>query len=404
MARQPVPLDGVIDLTALGGDFVRDPYPYYAGLRERGPVHPIRLRSGAEGWLIVGHDAVRAAFGDSRLTKDWSKVAPPGVKARPEDALGTHLLRSDPPEHTRLRKLVAKEFTARRIARLEPRVQRITDELLDALLATPERRADLVDALSYPLPITVICELLGVPFLDRVSFRDWSNELLGPRTPETHEAALTAMAGYLGELISAKRTRTGDDLLSALIRTRDEEGDQLSDDELLGMAFLLLVAGHETTVNLISNTTLLLLRHPAQLAALRADVGLLDAAIEETLRYDGPVERATLRYVLEPFRIGTTTLRRGDPVLLSLASAGRDPSRHPDPDRFDIQREPRPHLNFGHGIHFCIGAPLARLEARIALSGLLARCPGLALDTESEEIRWRVSMIVRGPLRLPVRW
>jgi cytochrome P450 len=393
----------VVDLAALGESFTRDPYPVYARLREQGPVHRIRMPEGDTlAWLVVGYEAGRAALTDSRLSKDWSKASPD----LPLGAVssGPHMLRADPPDHTRLRKLVAREFTARRVEELAPRIQKTTDALLDRMLTAPDGRADLVEALSFPLPISVICELLGVPDLDRASFRAWSNDALGATDPEVRRDAATSMARYLADLVRDKRQQPGDDLLSALIHTSDD-GDRLSHEELLGMAWLLLVAGHETTVNLISNGVLALLTHPEQLAALRADPSLIDRAVEEMLRYDGPVETPTYRFTTEPVTIGGTVVPAGgELVLVALADADRDPARFADPDRFDISRDARGHLAFGHGIHYCLGAPLARLEARIAIGSLLARCPELSLDIHPAAITWRPGMMVRGPWSLPVRF
>ncbi|WP_079063946.1 cytochrome P450 family protein [Streptomyces sp. NRRL F-4489] len=393
----------VVDLGSYGPDFVADPYPYYAALRARGPVHRVRTPFGQEAWLIVGHEAVRTALADPRLGKDWSSAHLERV-VDDRAPLFTNMLDVDPPHHTRLRKLVAKEFTPRRVEALRPRVQHLTDGLLDAMLAAPDGRADLVEALAFPLPMTVICELLGVPSMDRDAFRAWSRELVSPTGPEEVRAAVVAMSEYLAGLIETQRREPADGLLSALIRTSDEDGDQLSREELIGTAFLLLVAGHETTVGLISNGVRALLEHPDQLAALRADGGLLENAVEEMLRYDGPVETATWRCAAAPVELGGTVIPQGAPVLISLASASRDPQRFAAADDFDLTRDARGHVAFGHGIHFCLGAPLARLEGRIALRSLLDRCPGLALDTTAGALTWRSGLLMRGPERLPVRW
>ncbi|MFJ8542472.1 cytochrome P450 [Streptomyces sp. NPDC093586] len=394
----------IVDLAALGDSFTRDPYPVYARLRAQGPVHRIRMPEGdAEAWLVVGYEAGRAALADPRLSKDWSKASP----SFPLGAIssGPHMLRADPPDHTRLRKLVAREFTTRRVEELAPRVQKTTDALLDRMLAAPDGRADLVEALSFPLPISVICELLGVPDLDRDSFRAWSNDALGSTDPEARATAAASMARYLEQLLADKRQQPGDDLMSALIHGPDGDGDRLSSDELRGMAWLLLVAGHETTVNLISNGVLALLTHPGQLAALRADLTLIDSAVEEMLRYDGPVETPTYRFTTEPLTIGDTVVPGGgELVLVALADADRDPARFPDPERFDITRDARGHVAFGHGIHYCLGAPLARLEARIAIRTLLERCEDLTLDIHPAAITWRPGLMIRGPQRLPVRF
>ncbi|WP_269859437.1 cytochrome P450 family protein [Streptomyces sp. RPT161] len=388
-------------LTPPGMDFATDPYPLYAHLRERGPVHRVTAPDGTGVWLVVGHEQVRAALTDPRLRNDVRH------SSTWEDdggyAVGLNMLQTDPPHHTRLRKLVAKKFTARRIEALRPRVQRIADELLDAMV--PLGRADLVAAFALPLPMSVICELMGVPVEDREAFHGWSNETVHPSSPEAATAAAQAMTGYLAQLIDGKRRVPDDDLLSALVRAMDDDGDRLSAEEILGMAFLLLVAGHETTVNLISTGALTLLGHPEQLSALRADPGLVDGAVEEVLRYDGPAQSTSYRFTAEPVEIGGTVIPAGEAVLILLASAGRDPRLAPDPDRFDIRRTgaARGHLGFGHGIHHCLGAPLARLEAGIALRTLFERCPRLALDRDPATLMWRPSLL-RGVRELPVRF
>ncbi|MGW7002160.1 cytochrome P450 family protein [Streptomyces sp. NPDC054933] len=401
------PEQPTVDLRAYGGAFNADPYPVYAELRERGPVHRVITPEGGKAWLIVGHDEVRAALSAPTLAKDWAKSADSWTPEGDEGELVRHMLNSDAPRHTRLRKLVVKEFTPRRIEALRPRVQQLTDELLDAMAASPPGGgADLVEALAFPLPIGVICELLGVPFLDRESFREWSNTLITPHgDAEREQAAVTAMATYLAQMLERKRHEPGDDLMSALIRTTDEDGDRLSPQELTSMAFLLLVAGHETTVNLITNGTLALLTHPEQLEALRSDVTLIDNAVEEMLRWDGPVEGATARFTTAPYEVGGIEIPAGgELVILGLASADRDPGRFPDPDRFDIRRPAGGHVAFGHGIHYCLGAPLARMEGQIVIRSLLKRFPNLALDTAPGTLDWRPGLLIRGVRRLPVRW
>ncbi|MFI5620961.1 cytochrome P450 [Streptomyces sp. NPDC051567] len=394
----------VVDISADAENFYADPYPLYARLREAGPVHQVLLWAEyGPSWLVVGHHEARQALNHPELAKDWrSSGLFPGVAV---SEANTNMLESDPPHHTRLRRLVAGEFTARRVEALRPRVQQITDELLDAMAARPERTADLIEALAFPLPMTVICELLGVPGLDRDRFRHWSREVVAPTTTTAEGTAHRELSCYLAELVEAKAKAPGEDLLSALIRTRDEDGDALAPDELIGMAFLLLVAGHETTVNLISNGVRALLDHPAQLAAVRADPdGLLAGAVEEMLRYDGPLQNATFRYARQDVELGGTVIPAGAIVMVSLAAAGRDPGRFPRPDAFDIRRAPQGHLAFGHGPHFCIGAPLARMEGRIALRGLLDRFPDLARDPAGEPPLWLPGGLMRGVTRLPVCW
>ncbi|MEU9566214.1 cytochrome P450 [Streptomyces sp. NPDC048161] len=387
-----------VDLRGLA-DFTANPYPYYEKLRAAGPVHTVRTDEFDRVWLVVGYDEARAALADPRFAKDWRGL--PGAPVE-SDPIFLNLLELDAPRHTRLRRLVAREFTARRVEALRPRVQQITDELLDAMV--PAGSADLVDALAFPLPMTVICELIGVPDLDRDAFRLLSNGVVTPTSPQGEMEAVRAMNEYLGELIEDKRRSPGEDLMSALVRTRDEDGDSLSPDELVGMAFLLLVAGHETTVNLIANGVRALLGHPEQLAALLDDPELIGGAVEEMLRYDGPVENATFRFPREPVRIGRRVVPAGVPVLVSLAGADRDPARYPEPDTFDIRRDAQGHLAFGHGMHFCVGAPLARMEGRIAIRTLLERCPSLAPDAGAGELDWIPGMLLRGVRGLPVRW
>jgi cytochrome P450 len=391
----------VVDLGEFGDAFRRDPHPVYARLREQGPVHRIRMQgadAGYETWLVVGYEEARAALADPRLAKDGAKI---DATFFDEELIGKHMLVADPPQHTRLRGLVTRAFTMRRVQEMRPRIQRITDRLLDEML--PHGRADLIESLAYPLPITVICELLGVPEMDRAEFRKMSTEVVAPTSGDSEYDAVVRLGEYLTELIEDKRCAgpTGD-LLSDLIRTTAEDGDRLSAQELRGMAFLLLIAGHETTVNLIGNGVLALLTHPGQLAALRADPALLDGAVEEMLRHEGPVENATFRFAVEPLEIAGTAIARGDHVMIGLTAAQRDGARFPDPDRFDIRRDTRGHLAFGHGIHYCLGAPLARLEGRVAIGSLLERAPGLALDGPPGE--WLPGMLMRGVRSLPVRW
>ncbi|MEU2116079.1 cytochrome P450 [Streptomyces sp. NPDC016459] len=390
----------VIELGEYGADFTADPYPFYAKLRAAGPVHPVRLPDGYEFWLVVGHEEGRAALADPRLAKSPSVI---GVRPPEEDIIGVHLLAADAPDHTRLRRLVTGEFTGRRVESLRPRVERLATELVDVM--EPAGRADLVDAYAYPLPITVICELLGVPAAHRDTFRRWSTELVTPSDDAAFAGAMEGFAGYLDELIEDKRAEgPADDLLSGLIAARAEDGDRLSGPELRAMAYLLLIAGHETTVNLISNTVRNLLTHPEELSALRADPALLDGTIEESLRYDGPVETSTFRFAREAVTLGGTDIPAGASVLVAIGALDRDPARFPDPDRFDIRRDTRGHLAFGHGIHYCLGAPLARLEGRIALRTLLDRFPRLELDPEGAPWEWLPGLLMRGVRHLPVRW
>ncbi|GHH42778.1 cytochrome P450 family protein [Lentzea cavernae] len=383
----------------LSGDLLKEPHEVYARLRERGPVHWVRLPDGQEMWLVVGYEVARAALADARLSKDLTKI---GASSFDQEFLGPHLLVSDPPQHTRLRRLVSKEFTPRRVEAMAGGVRRQVDGLLDAMQA--EGRADLVADFAFPLSIGVICELLGVPAMDRESFRGWSNAINAPVGLAAKVEAFGQLKGYLGELVAVKRDEPGDDLLSALIRATDEDSDRLTGAELRAMAYLLLSAGHETTVNLITNAVLTLVRHPDQLAALRADPSLVDGAVEEVLRFEGPIESATFRFALERVEIGGVAVETGDPVLVVLASANRDETRFSDPGRFDVRRDGGGHLAFGHGVHYCLGAPLARMEGRIAIRALLERFPGIMVDVAQDELSWLPGTLLRGVRSLPVSW
>ncbi|NEC85320.1 cytochrome P450 [Streptomyces sp. SID12501] len=385
-------------------DLVADLYAVYARLREAGPVHRIAGTDGLPAWLVTRYDDVRQALADPRLSLDKRNAKPGGYHglALPP-ALDANLLNMDPPDHTRIRRLVSKAFTPRRVALLREPIRKTAESLLDAI--APHGRADLITSYAAPLPITVICDLLGVAPHDRQDFRSWTDALVAPdpARPEKTKEAVRAMLGFFTGLLAGKRTAPADDLLSALIAVRDDE-DRLTEDELMSLAFLVLFAGYENTVHLIGNATLALLSHPDQLAALRTDPSRLGAAVEELARYDGPVPLAIRRFPTEDVTIGGVTIPVGETVLLSLAAAHRDPHRFTDPDRLDIGRDATGHLALGHGIHYCLGAPLARMESEIALAALLDRFPDLALDVPPDEVRRRPSMRARGLLSLPVRF
>ena len=376
-----------------------DPYPDCAALRAKGPVHRVLVPGSGESWLVVTRDAARAALTDPRLRNDIRHSS--SWQSDGGHAIGRNMLQTDPPQHTRLRRLVAGHFTAGRIAALRPKIETVA---LDLLAALPERgTADLVGRYALPLPVTVICDLLGVPVADRREFHTWSNGLVMPTSPESAASAATALTEYLARLIDHKRGEPGADLLGDLVAAADD-GTALTSEELLGMAFLILVAGHETTVNLISGTVHALLAHPDQLALLRADPDLIPSAVEESLRYNSPVHATAFRFAAEPLDIAGTRIEAGDSVLVSLAAASRDPLHFPDPDRFDIRRPAHGHLGFGHGLHHCLGAPLARTEAAIALRLLLRHRPTLAFATDPSTLTWRSSTLLRGLAALPLHF
>ena len=368
-----------------------------AALRATGAVHRVSVPGSGESWLVVTRDAARAALTDPRLRNDIRHSA--SWDSDGGHALGRNMLQSDPPQHTRLRHLVAGHFAPGRIAALRPRVERVAGDLLDAL---PRRgTADLVARYALPLPVTVICELLGVPGADREVFHTWSNELVMPTSPEAAHSAAGALTCYLTDLVGAKRDAPDGTLLGDLTAAADAGG--LTAEELLGMAFLILVAGHETTVSLIAATVHSLLTHPGQLDRLRAEPGLAGAAVEESLRFNSPVHASAFRFAAEPLELAGTPIAAGDSVLVSLAAASRDPGHFPDPDRFDIGRAPRGHLGFGHGLHHCLGAPLARMEATVAVRRFLERYPTPAFATDPATLTWRTSTLLRGLAELPLR-
>ncbi|MGW7424000.1 cytochrome P450 family protein [Streptomyces sp. NPDC054813] len=385
-------------------ELLADPYAVYARLREAGPVHRFAGTDGLPAWLVTRYEDVRQALADPRLSLDKAHAKPGGYRglALPP-ALDANLLNMDPPDHTRVRRLVSQAFTPRRIALLREPVRRTADRLLDAV--EPLGRTDLIAGYAAPLPIAVICELLGVAEEDRPDFRSWTDALVipDPARPERAKEAVKALLAFFARLLARKRAEPADDLLSAMIAVRDEE-DRLSEDELMSLTFLILFAGYENTVHLIGNATLALLLNPSQLAALREDPARIGAAVEELARYDGPAPLAIRRFPTEDVTIGGVTVPAGETVLLSLAAAHRDPRRFPEPDRLDVGRDATGHLALGHGIHYCLGAPLARLETEVALAALLERLPGLELDVPADALRWRPSMRTRGLLGLPVRY
>ncbi|MEZ0091235.1 cytochrome P450 [Streptacidiphilus sp. EB129] len=405
-------------------EFAADPYPAYAWLRSHDPVHRTTLPSGVEAWLVTRYDDARQALADARLSKSPAhhsgqghRSGRVGIPGERNADLMTHLLNIDPPDHTRLRRLVSKAFTPRRVALFEPRVRELTDRLIDGFAERGE--ADLIHEFAFPLPIYAICDLLGVPAEDQDDFRDWAGMMVrhekpgaGGGSPRGGVArAVKRIRAYLAELIHRKRAdiasgQAGDDLISDLIRASDH-GEHLTENEAAAMAFILLFAGFETTVNLIGNGLYHLLNHPRQRAELQAslaagETALLATAVEELLRYDGPVELATWRFATSPITLGGQDIAVGDPVLVVLAGADRDPARFDQPDLLDLERRDNPHLGFGHGIHYCIGAPLARLEAQYALAALLTRLPDLHLTVAPGELRWRGGLIMRGLRQLPV--
>ncbi|MEV4757836.1 cytochrome P450 [Micromonospora sp. NPDC049559] len=388
-------------------EFKADAPRRLAELRARGPIHRVRGGSGLDLWMVVSYSEARAALTHPALLKDPS----PAEEAlrevnytghKPTVGIGGNMLTSDPPDHTRLRRLVAGAFTPRHVQGLAPRIQQIADDLLDAMAR--QREVDLVEAYTAPLPLTVICEMLGVPQGERRNFRAWTRALLGSSS-DTQRAGARNLSEYLADLIERKRAESTDDLLSALITVHSAEDGRLSRTELISTGLLLVVGGHDTTVNLLGNAMLALLQRPDQADLLRARPELIGGAVEEFLRYDAPLEQTTLRYAAEDLELGGRQILRGDVVMVMLASASRDAPQPDgdDPDVLDVARANARHLAFGHGIHHCLGAPLARMEAVIGISSLLRRFSDLRPVMPLEEVP-RISVgPVRGPRSLLVR-
>ncbi|MFF3562654.1 cytochrome P450 [Streptomyces sp. NPDC002574] len=408
MTHASTPGDAAAAVAEGRPEFRVDPHPVYAALRRTAPVCPMRPPHGVETYLITRYDDARAALADPRLSKDMygAMDAYQRIFGDSSVALDDNMLFSDPPKHTRLRRIVNSAFTPRRVEALRPRIQRVADELLDRC---PTREpVDLLPRFAFPLPLNVICELLGVPESEREQARHWSATVaqtgFGPEARQALEEAEGALRDYLVELVARKRAHPGDDMMSALVRAQDE-GGAMTDHELISTAWVLLFAGHKTTAYLIGNAVHHLLAHPDQLAAVTRDPELWPRAVEEVLRFEGSVENATFRYAAEDVKIRDTLIPKGALVQIAIASANRDPAAFEDADRFAVTRgDTGSHVAFGHGPHYCVGAPLARLETRIALATLFGRFPHVALGTPPERARWLAVPFpaFRGLAELPI--
>jgi cytochrome P450 len=385
-----------------------DPFPVMAQLREECPVHPVTLADGHAAWLVVGYDEARTALADPRLSKDMqAALARDGeivAEGLPGPALARHMLNVDGTDHTRLRRLVSEAFSPRRVEAMQPRIAAIVDDLLDGIAGgDPDQPVDLVASFAFPMPYTVICDLLGIDGDLRTAFGTELRALVDADEHARAVAAAAAVIAMLDELVAAKRRAPADDLVSALIAARDGD-ERLSEQELRSTIFQLVIAGHDTTTNLIGNAVVALHRHPDQLAAVLADPERIVPAVEEVMRFDPPAHHATFRYALEDLEVGGVTIPAGSQVLVGLAAANRDPARFAAPDDLDVDRPDQRHIAFGHGIHHCLGARLARLEAREALGSLLRRFPRLRIAVPVDELRWSHGdgVVLRGLAELPV--
>lgn len=389
-------------------DFKNHAYSLYEKLREHDPIHKIRLPNGRTAWIVTRYQDAVAALKADYLKKNLFQFVTPeemGLPSTQMDLMTRHMLNSDPPDHTRLRGLVQKAFTPRMIERLKDRIQNIADELLDQVEAQPS--VELIQDYAYPLPIIVISEMLGLPNEERDQFREWSHALVSAiNVPEKYKqikSEIDAFTDYITALIAQRRRDPKEDLLSLLVQA-ESEGDSLSEKELISTIVLLIIAGHETTVNLIGNGIFTLLNHPDELETLRNTPSLMDSAVEELLRFMGPVEFATNRWIGEDYEWNGKLISNGDMVLVALASANRDPEYFKEPDRLDLSRERNHHIAFGMGIHHCLGAPLARLEGRVAIGTLLRRRSGMKLAVPPEQLEWQPTYLMRGFVSLPLQF
>lgn len=406
-------MNTLTNVNIVSREFKADPYHFYAWMRAEAPVFQTMLPGKRPVWLIARYDDVNAALKDERFAKDKRNAMSPEEAAKlpnvpaPFKAMESNMLDLDAPDHTRLRGLIHKAFTPRMIEQMRERIQIVTDDLLNAV----ERRGelDLIRDLALPLPVTVIADILGIPADDRSKFHRWSKSLISLSAASNNLALLWGVPSlylfmrYIRRQIQNRRDNPQDDLITALVQA-EEAGDKMNEDELVGMVAILLIAGHETTVNLIGNGVLSLLQYPEQLDKLKQNPVLIKTAVEELLRYASPVETATERYAREDIPIAGVTIPKGAMTLAAIASANRDEKQFPNPDVLDITRDPNKHLAFGQGIHYCAGAPLARMEGQIAINTLLARMPNLRMKVPTENLRWRPAMALRGLESLPLKF
>ncbi len=407
MTETPLP---AVDVTT--PQFKADPFPFFARLRAEAPVYRAALPDKMPIWLVSRYDDVVALLKDERFAKDKRRaMTPQQLRKLPWvppmfRALERNMLDSDPPDHLRLRALVHKAFTPRLVEQMRRRVESLAEELLDATVARGDM--DLIRDFALPLPMTIITEILGVPAADRGKFHKWSSVIVSAdQFSQTWRLlpqvfSIFSFSRYIRRFFGIRRADPRDDLVTALIQA-EEAGDKLNEDELLAMVFLLLVAGHETTVNLIATGALELLQHPGEMEKFRQNPALAKSAVEELLRFTAPVLLSTERFACEDVTLHGVAIPRGGLVFGAIGSANRDPAAFENPDALDLSRQNNRHLSFGQGIHYCVGAPLARLEAELAFNALLRRAPHMRLAAPVESLRWRRSLVLRGLQSLPVK-
>jgi cytochrome P450 len=381
-------------------DYIRDPYRAMARLREDGAVHQVTTPDGNTLWLVTRYQEARDAFADPRLSLDKRNSSGGYAGFGLPGALDRNLLNMDPPDHTRIRRLVGQAFTARRVEQLSPAIERMADELLDQL-DDHDDSADLMARYAFPLPVAVICDLLGVPAESRPDFRRWTDVLVAPEAGADPRKAMGEMLAYLIGLLGAKRADPGDDLISALIRARDGD-DRLDENELISLVFLLLWAGYETTVDLIGNGLRLILSDPEVRDGLLTGRQAVSDVVEEILRFDSPAILGIRRFATEDLEMGEKIIPAGSTVMVAVAAANHDPARFESPDNFMPGSGDHNHLSFGYGIHHCLGAPLARMEGRIAINAALHRYPAMQLGVPATDLQWRPSIRSHGLRSLPV--
>ncbi len=397
-------------------DYLQHPHEYLAMVRADGGIRNVVFPHGSKVWLVTRYEDVRTLLASPLVSKDgrrmnemFARHAKDAVPAEEEeepgsvgfdDDLSCHMLNSDPPRHTRLRDAVNKAFNLRRIEAYRSRIEQVTGELFDAMAGKSE--VDMVADLTRPLPLAIMCDVLGIPFADRDTFTRWATELVGAgHDPEVVEAASQNVIEYSGKIIEAKRSEPGDDMVSALLEA-DDDGGKLTDSEIVAMIFLMIAAGSVVTMYTLSNAIYSLLCHPGEMARLRGDLSLMPAAVDELMRYDGGVAVGTFRFTTAEITVGDVVIPKGEILALSLTSANRDEARYPDADKLDLGRHPHGVLGFGHGIHYCIGQPLGKFQLEVALRELVTRYPDAHLAVDPASVRWINSALMRGPQALPV--